>query len=323
MPSKQEAIHSGFNAKTTAAEALGGADLRDKIAIVTGGYSGIGLETTRVLAQAGAVVIVPARTPVKAQKALANIPNVEQGTLDLLEPASITAFAENFIKSGRPLHILVNNAGIMATPLTRDKRGYETQFSANHLGHFQLTVQLLPALRKAHGARVVAVSSAGHRFGGINFEDPNFNRRDYDKWQAYGQSKTANILFALALDKREETHNIRAFSLHPGRIFTTDLKRELTQENLRAFGVVDEQGNMVFNPNHKTVEEGAATSIWCAANSQLDGMGGVYCANSDISPLVPADSQDEVGLRPWATDTESAENLWKLSEELTGTKFHF
>jgi len=323
MPSKQEPIHSGFNAKTTATEALGGIDLHGKTAMVTGGYSGIGLETTRVLAQAGAAVVVPVRSPAKAQSALSKIPNVEQSALDLLEPASITAFAEDFIKSGRSLHILVNNAGIMATPLTRDKRGYETQFSANHLGHFQLTAQLLPALVKAKGARIVSVSSAGHRFGGVNFEDPNFNQHPYDKWQAYGQSKTANILFAMALDKRGEDHNIRAFSLHPGRIFTTDLKRELTQEDLRAFGVIDEKGNMIHNPNHKTIEEGAATTIWCAINQQLSGMGGVYCANSEISPLVPADSQDEIGLRPWAADAESAERLWRLSEELTGTKFNF
>jgi len=209
MPSKQALIHSGFGPATTARETLHGIDLRGKVAVVTGGYSGIGLETTRALADAGATVIVPARNPDKARKALNAIPGVEQKELDLLAPDSIDAFASEFLSSGRPLHMLINNAGIMATPLARDSRGYESQFSANHLGHFQLTARLWPALRNAHGARVVSVSSRAHQRAGMDFDDPQFHRRPYDRWQAYGQSKTANVLFAVALDRRGEVNEVR------------------------------------------------------------------------------------------------------------------
>jgi NAD(P)-dependent dehydrogenase (short-subunit alcohol dehydrogenase family) len=204
MPSRQAPIHSGFGPTTTAQETIAGIGLSGKVAIVTGRYSGIGLETTRALAEAGATVIVPARNPDKARKALNAIRRVEQSGLDLLDPGSIDAFASEFLASGRPLHMLINNAGIMATPLTRDSRGYESQFSANHLGHFQLTARLWPALRNAHGARVVAVSSRGHQRAGIDFDDAQFQHRTYDKWQAYGQSKTANVLFAVELDRRGE-----------------------------------------------------------------------------------------------------------------------
>ena len=184
MSSKQAPIHSGFGPTTKARETLHGIDLEGKVAIVTGGYSGIGLETTRALAEAGATVIVPARTPDKARQALSSIPRAEQSILNLLDPGSIDAFASEFIATGRPLHILINNAGIMAAPLARDSRGYESQFSANHLGHFQLTARLWPALRNAHGARVVSVSSRAHQRAGMDLDDPQFHRRPYDRWQA-------------------------------------------------------------------------------------------------------------------------------------------
>ena len=198
----QAPIHSGFGPNTTAREVLRGHDLMGKTAIVTGGYSGIGLETTRALAEAGATVVVPARTQEKARTALDGIPRVEVETVELIDPASIDAFAGRFLGSERPLDILINNAGIMAPPLQRDARGYESQFATNHLGHFQLTARLWPALKRAGKARVVSVSSTGISFGGVDFDDPNFARREYDKWKAYGQSKTANALFAVALDKR-------------------------------------------------------------------------------------------------------------------------
>ena len=323
MTSKQHPIKSGFGLQTTAREALDGTDLRGKIAIVTGGYAGLGLETTRVLAEAGATVIVPARTPDKARKALADIPRVQQAALDLLDPTSITAFAQSFVDSGRALDILINCEGIMATPLTRDARGYEAQFSANHLGHFQLTAHLAPALRKAGSARVVALSSRGHQFSGIDFDDPNFTRQQYDKWKAYGQSKTANALFALELDARGASHGIRVFSVHPGRIMDTDLVRHLSIEDLRAAGAVDEQGQLISSAKSKTIAQGAATGIWCATSKQLEGMGGVYCEDSDIAPLVSADSQGDFGVKPWAADPAFAERLWTLSEELTGVRFRF
>ena len=321
MASTQFPIDSGYDAQTTARQALDGADLSGKIAIVTGGASGLGLATTRALVSAGATVIVSARMTDHARQALAGIERVELAPLDLLDPASISAYAQRFVDSGRPLHLLINNAGVMAGPLTRDARGYETQFSANHLGHFQLTAQLLPALLKADGARVVALSSRGHRYGGVDVVDPNFERRAYDKWQAYGQSKTANALFALELDRRGAAHGIRAFSVHPGRIIDTGLARHLSNDELRAAGVLDEHDRVRADSGCKTVEQGAATTVWCAASASLQGMGGVYCEDVDIARAVDADSTEDFGVRPWATDPEAAQRLWAVSETLTGVPF--
>ena len=321
MISKQSPIASGFGAHTTAVQALDGADLTGKIAIVTGGASGLGLETTRVLASAGATVIVSARSPDHARAALAGMARVELAPLDLLDPASISGFARRFVDSGRALHILINNAGVMAAPLARDGRGFETQLSANHLGHFQLTAQLLPSLRHADGARVVALSSRGHRYGGVDFDDPNFERRAYDKWQAYGQSKSANALFALELDRLGAGHGIRGFSVHPGRIIDTALARHLSNAELRAAGVLDEHDRVRADSGCKTVEQGAATSVWCAASPRLQGRGGVYCEEVDIAHAVGADSAADFGVRPWACDPQTAQRLWTLSEALTGVPF--
>jgi len=313
MTTEQKPLKSGFGAKNTAREVLAGCDLTGKIAIVTGGYSGVGLETTRALAEAGATVVVPARTREKARTALAGIPRMELETLELIDPASIDAFADRFLDSGRPLDILINNAGIMAPPLRRDARGYESQFATNHLGHFQLTARLWPALKRAGRARVVSVSSTGISFGGVDFDDPNFERREYDKWKAYGQSKTANALFAVALDKRGQAHGIRAFSVHPGGIYT-DLARHLSAEEL------------AFEGELKAPEQGAATSVWCATSPQLEGKGGVYCMDVDIAEAISDFTpqrlgQQPTGALPWAIDPDLAERLWHLSEKMTGVKF--
>ncbi|MBO7743126.1 SDR family NAD(P)-dependent oxidoreductase [Paenibacillus sp. MWE-103] len=308
----QQPIPSGFGHDTTATEALGGRDLTGKTAIVTGGYSGIGLETVRVLAKAGATVVVPARTLEKARTSLAGIPRVELEELDLINPASVDAFARRFLDSGRQLDILVNSAGIMATPLARDAREYESQFATNHLGHFQLAARLWPALKQSGGARVVAVSSGAARLGGVDFDDPIFERREYDKWIAYAQSKSANALFAVELDKRGYASGVRAFSVHPG-IIETDLTRHLSNDEIRA-------GRR--NSNLKTPEQGAATSVWCAASAQLDGKGGVYCENVDIAKVVPADTpMGQPGVMTWAIDPVMAERLWQLSEDMTGINF--
>ena len=325
MKDEQVPMGSGFGRTTTAQEVTAGVQMQGKTVIVTGGYSGLGLETTRALAQAGASVVVPTRSPDKARSALAGIPGVEQAPLDLLDPASIDAFACRFLQSGRPLHALINSAGIMAPPLHRDASGNESQWSANHLGHFRLTARLWPALRSARGARVVSVSSRGHRIGGIDFDDPNFIRRPYEKWKAYGQAKTANALFAIGLDARGKADDVRAFSLHPGTILT-DLLRDLTDEDLLAFGVqrsevlartaagrsVDEGGAF------KNAQQGAATSLWCATSEQLAGRGGVYCEDVDIAARVSADHPGAEGVRPWAADPDLAERLWLLSEKTTG-----
>jgi len=332
MSTTQLPLPSGFGITTTAGQVLAGMDVTGKIAIVTGGYSGIGLETTRVLAQAGATVIVPARTPEKAHQALSRIPhstkqNVELAHLDLLDPASIDAFATAFLGAGQPLHILINNAGVMASPLTRDARGYESQFSANHLGHFQLTLRLWPALIRANGARVVSLSSRGHQISPVDLDDPNFMHRPYDRWQAYGQSKTANVLFAVEADRRGQSSGIRAFAVHPGAILT-DLIRHMTDEELTTHGIARENSNGAI-PSGKSVDEGgqfknvqqgAATSVWCATSPQLTGMGGVYCQDVDIAPILPPEAPGVIGVRPYAIDPISAENLWSLSEQLTGVK---
>ena len=324
MTTTQELTHSGFGPTTTSREVLKGIDLTGKVAIVTGGYAGIGLETTRALAEAGATVIVPARTPDKARQALGDIPRVEQGKIDLLDPASIDAFANDFLATGRPLHILILNAGIMAAPLTRDARGYESHFSANHLGHFQLTVRLWPALRKARGTRVVSLSSLAHQRAGIDFDDPQFQRRPYDRWQAYGQSKTANVLFAVEVDRRGEADGIRAFAVHPGGILT-DLSRHMSDEELQAYGVsrTDRHGFVPAGKSvadggiFKTIEQGAATSVWCATSPKLAGVGGLYCQDVDVAPILSTDSESNVGVRSYAIDPQAAKRLWTLSEELT------
>jgi NAD(P)-dependent dehydrogenase (short-subunit alcohol dehydrogenase family) len=323
----QKPVGSGFGAASTAADVISGIDLSGKIAIVTGGHSGIGLETVGTLRSAGARVIVLARDRYAAAHATREI-DVEVEAMDLLDPASIDAFAAKFLATGRPLHILVNSAGIGGAPLTRDARGYELHFATNHLGHFQLAMRLWPALRRANGARVVAVSAWAHSRAPIDFADPNFERRDYVPWTAYGQSKTANILFAVALDERARKHGVRAFSLHPGSIVGTGLSRHLAPVALRAMGLVDDDGNPIIDPSRsmKTAQQGAATSVWCATSPQLDGIGGVYCQDSDIARLVTEPLATNVigspplGVMPHAIDPQLADRLWKLSEHLLGVE---
>ncbi|MGW3106935.1 oxidoreductase [Streptomyces sp. NPDC001100] len=322
----QQPLNSGFGAASTAEEVIKGIDLTGRVAIVTGGYSGIGLETARVLRAAGAEIVVPARDVERARTALEAVPGAEVEYLDLLDPASVDTFAEKFLASGRPLHLLVNNAGIMATPLKRDARGYETQFATNHLGHFQLTTRLWPALIAAEGARVVALSSRGIRFAGIDFDDLHFEHRAYEPFAAYGQSKTANALFAVELDRRGRAQGIRAFAVHPGLIIDTGLVKHLDTSILQAAGALDGEGRPVRDPERqmKTVQQGAATGVWCATSPQLAGLGGVYCENVDISPLVTAENEaawyageNTPGVLPRAVDPEAAARLWEISERLT------
>ncbi|WP_026883009.1 SDR family NAD(P)-dependent oxidoreductase [Clostridium akagii] len=323
MVTQQISIGSGFGAYTTAEEVIQGCDLSGKIAIVTGGYSGIGLETTRVLHNAGAKVIVPARNREKAVIALQGLDSVEIEALDLFDTTSIDAFAEKFLASGQPLHILVNSAGIGGGKLKRDSRGYEEHFATNHLGHFQLVYRLWPALCQAQGARVVSVAAWAHSRSPIVFDDLNFEHRDYNPMKAYGESKTANILFGVEVDKIGKDKGIRAFSLHPGSIVETGLSNDISKEQLQALGLIDENGKAIIDPskNMKTVEQGAATSVWCATSQQLDGMGGVYCENCDIAPLAEDASINSqvgsmaLGVMPHAIDSESADRLWRLSEQ--------
>jgi NAD(P)-dependent dehydrogenase (short-subunit alcohol dehydrogenase family) len=313
----QAPLDSGFGMRSTAADVIAGIDLAGRRVIVTGGYSGIGLPTTLALAGAGAHVTVPARTLDKARNALAGAANVEIAALDLMDPVSIDAFARQWLAHNDKLDILVCNAAIMACPLERDARGYESQFATNHLGHYQLICRLWPALVAAAGARVVMLSSLGHRITPVNFDDPNFERRDYHKWQAYGQAKTANSLCAVGVDQLGKPAGIRAFAVHPGGIMT-DLQRSLSREEQVAMGWITADG--ALNPRFKTVEQGAATTVWAATSPQLAGMGAVYCEDCDIAVAVPADDQGLSGVRPWAVDSVAADRLWALSGQLTGVR---
>lgn len=319
----QHPTGSGFNAKSTAAAVIQGIDLAGKIAIVTGGNTGIGLETTRTLAYAGATVIVPARDVEKAKKNLQGISNVEIAAMDLMSPASIDAFANKFLTSGRPLHVLINNAGIMWVPLRRDERGIESQLATNYLAQFQLTARLWSALKKANGARVVNVSSHGHHFAPFNFEDPNFLHREYETLQGYGQSKTAVNLFSMELDNRARDYNVRVYAVHPGSIGGTELGREAPLELFQKMGFVDANGNILpeVAASLKTIPQGAATTVWCATSPLLNNIGGVYCEDADIAPLC-ADISSPKGVNPYSLDEVSAKKLWTLTEEITGLKFN-
>jgi NAD(P)-dependent dehydrogenase (short-subunit alcohol dehydrogenase family) len=322
MDTEQKPLHTGFGPTTTAAEVTSGVDLKGKIAIVTGGSAGIGVETVRVLSGAGAHVIVGARDAKKAEQALARVKRVELWPLDLAVPGSIDRFAAAFADSDRRLDLLINNAGIMATPLTRDSRGYEIQFATNHLGHFQLTGRLWEGLKRAGHARVVCLSSIGHLWAGVDLDDPNFLRRAYDKWAAYGQSKSANALFTVELARRGKAHGIRAFAVHPGGILT-GLARHMTDEDLAAYGIVRENGELRLQSpaGFKSVEQGAATSVWCAVSPALSGKGRVYCEDCDIAPVVPDESKLRSGVRQWAIDKPTARALWDLSEQLTALRW--
>jgi NAD(P)-dependent dehydrogenase (short-subunit alcohol dehydrogenase family) len=326
----QQPLLSGFSATSTATEVIKGIDLQGKTVIVTGGYAGIGLETVKVLTHAGAMVWVPARDTAKATKNLAGISNVTVKEMDLMDPASIERFANEFLATSNPLHILINNAGIMWVPLRRDSRGYESQLATNHLGHFQLTALLWPALKKANGARVVNVSSFGHQMAPFNFDDPNFLHRDYETLQGYGQSKSANNLFAVELDNRGKEYGVRAYSVHPGSVNGTDLGREAPMELFKQMGTHDQDG--IIKPEValklKTTPQGAATTVWCATSPLLNTIGGVYCEDCDIADLDLGNIEhryDEPatlrGVKPYTVDADNAQCLWKLSEQMTGFEF--
>ncbi|MCD9586383.1 SDR family NAD(P)-dependent oxidoreductase [Streptomyces sp. 8ZJF_21] len=327
MDHKQHPLGSGFTAASTAREVLAGIDLSGTHAVVTGGHSGLGLETTRALGEAGASVTVGSRDPDGAAAALAGIEGAEVSRLDLLDPTSIDAFVARYLDSGRPLHILVNNAGLpLGDGPVRDARGYESQFATNHLGHFQLTLGLLPALRAAHGARVVNVSSGGHRLSDIRWDDPHFTT-GYDHYLAYGQSKTANVLFAVELDRRWAQDGVRGYAVHPGVVVGTKLNSSVGEEQQRAMGLLDESGRPIVDPDRglKSPQQGAATIVFAAASPLLAEIGGVYLKDNDISPLDEDPAPLTFGTEqdppsdvvPHAIDPRSAQRLWEVSEELT------
>ncbi len=325
----QAPLPSGFGMRSTPADVIAGRDLTGTVALVTGGYSGLGLETTKALAGAGAAVIVPARRPDHAREVLAEVGtlsdapfdqvpsgSISVAELDLADLASVERFAESVVASGVSLDIVINNAAIMACPETRVGPGWEAQFATNHLGHYALINRLWPALIADGGARVVALSSTGHKLSPIRWDDVQFEA-DYDKWVAYGQAKTANALFAIQLDALGAEHGVRAFAVHPGGIMT-ELQRHLPQEEMINMGWVDADGNI--NELFKTPEQGASTSVWAATSPQLDGMGGVYCEDVDIAAPSDPDSPLArfIGVDQHAIDPAEAARLWEVSAELTG-----
>ena len=318
MSTPQQKVGSGFGGRSTAAEVVAGIDLGGKVAVVTGGYSGLGLETVRALSSAGAHVIVPSRRVAHAEEVLrdAGLADAEVDALDLADLGSVAAFADRFLASGRRLDILINNAAVMACPETRvGPHDWEAQLATNHLGHFALANRLWPALAADGGARVVALSSTGHKLSAFRFDDPQFVT-GYDKWVAYGQAKTANSLFAVELDARGKDAGVRAFAVHPGGIMTP-LQRHLEREEMIASGWMDEEGNL--NERFKTVEQGAATSTWAATSPLLDGLGGVYCEDGDVAEPTDLDGPDARvrGVNAHAIDPADAARLWTLSAELT------
>ncbi|GGG15503.1 oxidoreductase [Paenibacillus albidus] len=311
----QRKIGSGFGHRSNADEVLRDIDLSGRLAIVTGGYSGLGLETTRALARAGAHVVVPARRPDSAVKALAYLQGVEVDELDLSDLASVRAFGDRFLTSGRSIDIAILSAGIMACPETRVGPDWEVQFATNHLSHFALINLLWPALVTKGGSRVISVSSAGHHLSPIRWDDVQFEK-GYDNFLAYGQSKTANSLFAVELDRRGVEHGVRAFSVHPGSILTP-LQRHLTKKEMVDLGWIDERGELA-DPTFKTPQQGAATQVWAATTPKLAGLGGLYCEDCDIAEMAPDDGT-QTGVKDYAVDPQQAVRLWEISSKLTRT----
>ncbi len=319
----QKKLDSGFGMKSEPADVLAGIDLTGKVAVVTGGYSGIGVETTRALINAGAKVYVPVRNPEKAAETLADIgEGLHVGPMDLADLDSIGQYASVVASIEPAIDLLINNAGIMACPETRVGSGWESQFAVNHLGHFALTVALLPNLLQAANPRVVALSSIGHKRSDIRWDDIHFEKEDYDKWQAYGQAKTANALFALGLDLKYRDQGLRAFSVHPGGILTP-LQRHMEAEEMMALGWTDAEGNLSERAKamFKSTTQGSSTTLWCATSPALADRGGVYCEDCDIANLATAESEPYFDVAPWAADDDSALRLWDLTEEmLSGAK---
>ena len=318
--SDQVPVASPFHAKSTGAEVLADIDLQGKTAIVTGGYSGIGLETTRALAAKGVKVIVPVRSPEKAAENLASVEDdVSSAQMDLADLASVNAFVQEMLGSLDRLDMLINNAGIMANPETRLAPGWESQFGVNHMGHFALVKGLMPLLEKTPGTRVICLTSTAHKMSDIRWDDIQFSDGNYDKWMAYGQSKTANALFANALSRRLKPTGGLAFSVHPGGIFTP-LQRHLPKEEMVALGWIEEDGSptALAKQGFKTPEQGCSNTLWGATSPLLADKPGVYLEDCNIAnPVDPSSPMARYyGVNDHAVDDASAERLWEISEEL-------
>lgn len=301
-----------LDAMSTTDDVLAGVDLRGRRALITGASTGLGKETARALAAAGASVVLGVRGAAKGEAAKVSIietvadADVELAVFDLTSLASIRAFGSAFAADGRPLHLLVNNAGVMATPFDRTADGFELQFGTNHLGHFALTQHLLPQLIASAPSRIINLSSEGHRSGEVDFDDPNYERRPYDMWQSYGQAKSANVLFTLELQRRFGRQGVSAYAVHPGMV-QTELSRYMTRDSIKELlsKVRSAPTNSTGKISYKSISQGAATTVYAATS--IDPAPGSYLADCAVATAAPH-----------ATDPVAAERLWTLSEQLVG-----
>ena len=320
-----------FGATSTTDEVLSGVNLKGKRILVTGVSAGLGVETARSLVAHGAQVVGAARDLNKAtvateqvRKDAANGASFELVELDLANLKSVRACADALLAKGQPFDVVIANAGVMATPFGHTADGFETQFGTNHLGHFVLVNRIAPLIRD--GGRLINLSSAGHRYANVDLDDPNFERTPYEPFVAYGRSKTANILFAVAFDKRHRNRSVRAAAVHPGGI-RTELGRYAEPGRIeKLFEQINQQlaaqGKGPFQ--WKTIPQGAATSVWAAVVASAEKIGGQYCENCHVGHIVPDDVPINVvseGVRGYALDPDNAEALWKKSEQLVGETF--
>src|SRR6266404_3888257 len=321
-----------FGATSTTEDVLSGINLRGKRIFVTGVSAGLGVETARSLAAHGAHVVGAARDLKKAEAATAQVRKdaeangggFELVALDLASLKSARACAEELLKKGEPFDVVIANAGVMATPFGHTADGFETQFGTNHLGHFVLVNRIASLIR--NGGRLINLSSAGHRYSNVDLDDPNFERTPYEPFVAYGRSKTANILFAVAFDKRHRDRGVRAAAVHPGGI-QTELDRHLDPTRLHA--IIEQLNNQLAAEGKapfqwKTIPQGAATSVWAGVVAPADAVGGKYCENCRVGRVVPDDAIISViseGVRGYALDSTNAAALWKKSEEMVGESF--
>lgn len=322
-------MSTSFGAKSTTDDVLAGVDLKGKRVLVTGVSAGLGVETARALAAHGADVVGAARDLKKAEGATAVVREAAAKSggslqlieLDLADLASVRAAADALVADGRAFDLVIANAGVMAPPFGKTVDGFETQFGTNHLGHF-VFVNRIASLLKA-GSRVVSLASAGHRFSDVNLEDPNFETTDYVPFEAYGRSKTANILFAVEFDRRHKDRGVRAVAVHPGGI-QTELARHLDPafiqgwiEQLNAQAAAEGQPPIEW----KTIPQGAATSVWAGVVAPVETVGGLYCEDCHVAELAEDASQIRAGVRSYALDPAHAQALWALSEKLVGETF--
>lgn len=321
-------INKNFGARSTTDEVLDGVQLSGKRILVTGVSAGLGVETARALASHGATVVGAARDLAKAERATAVVREVaatgggafELVGLDLASLASVRACADALLADGRPFDAIIANAGVMTPPFGRTADGFETQFGTNHLGHFVLINRIASLLHA--GSRVVSLSSAGHRFADVDLDDPSFEHTPYDPWIAYGQSKTANSLFAVEFDRRHRADGIRAVAVHPGGIYT-ELTRHMSEAELDGLVANLEKANAdagLAPYEMKSIPQGAATSVWAAVIADADTVGGRYCEDCHVAEVQNSPGLRD-GVRAYALDPESAKALWAKSEDMVGERF--